>query len=158
RTKAGQVGPFVGADQRGFGDHQRVFIPHFEADVEGFLVIRLALGVDLFALGHEAFVAARGADVVLHLVVEGLRKQVLGGLAQPVDQRLLDAMVFDVQKTHFTRGFAQLVGHGLTVGDVGAEQAGDVDHRNAVEVGDLRCRRLRLIGHGETLLIGLLYG
>ncbi|MCY1179875.1 hypothetical protein D9M73_202940 [compost metagenome] len=133
--EACQLRPVVGPQQWGIGQYQRIIGRDFEADVEGFLVVRLALGVDLFAFGHKTLVGLRGADVVAHLGVEGLVEKVLGRLAQVGDQLRVDTVMGDIEKPDFAGGAPQLFGHGQAVFQFKAEQTGDVDHRDAVEVG-----------------------
>ncbi|MNN40732.1 hypothetical protein D3C81_1548170 [compost metagenome] len=156
RLEARQLWPVVGPQQGRVGQHQRVIGRYFETDVEGFLVIGLALGVDLFAFGHETLVGLRGADVVLHLGVEGLVEIVLGGLAQVGDQLRVDAVVGDVEKTDLAGGAAQLFGHRQAMFQFEAEQAGDVHHRDALEVGFLCvCAVVVIVRHDATAPYGL---
>ncbi|MCY1428461.1 hypothetical protein D9M71_443440 [compost metagenome] len=146
-----QLRPVVGPQQGRVGQHQWVVGWHFEADVEGFLVVRLALGVNLFAFRHETLVGLRGADVVLHLGVEGLVEIVLGGLAQVGDQLWVDAMIGDVEKTDLAGGAAQLFGNGQAMFQLKAEQAGDVHDRDALEVGFLCvCAVVVIVRHDAT--------
>ncbi|MCY1359448.1 hypothetical protein D9M69_460190 [compost metagenome] len=135
RLETLQLRPVIGPQQWRVGQHQRVIGRDFEADVKGFLVVRLALGIDLFAFGHKSLVGLGGADVVLHLGVEGLVEKVLGSLAQVGDQLRVDTVMGDVEEPDLAGGAPQLFGHGQAVFQFNAEQTGDIDHRDAVEVG-----------------------
>ncbi|OAG75190.1 hypothetical protein Amal_03642 [Acetobacter malorum] len=74
-----------------------------------------ATSVDLFSFGHKAFVGFRRADIVLHLLLEGLSEEGLGCISHALNEISGHMVSCNIQKTHIAGRVSKLLSNSHTV-------------------------------------------